>query len=206
MLLREETAPAFEVLPVAEFRDYLRLGSGFGIAAEDVAEDAAEAKALAGFLRAAMTKIEARTGKVLLARRYRLQLDDWRDRMRQTLPLAPVQAIETVEILDSGGGATAVPQETWRLVEDDHRPALMPVGLCLPHVPRLGSVVLRFTAGFGEGWEDIPGDLALAVLILATVYYEDRGLAANMRALPAAVSSLIEPWRTVRLSGGGRRR
>lgn len=202
MLLREETAPPFGVLPVAALRDYLRLGSGFGVAAED----AAEARALAVFLRAAMTRIEAQTGKVLLARAFRLQLDDWRDRMRQVLPLAPVRHVEAVEIIDSAGVSTVVPQEGWRLIEDDHRPVLMPVGLCLPHVPRLGSVVLRFTAGFGERWEDVPADLAQAVLVLAAGYYEDRGLDGKTHALPASVYSLIEPWRPLRLSAGGRRR
>ena len=37
MMLVELTAPAADVLPVAELRDHLRLGSGFDIAADPAA-------------------------------------------------------------------------------------------------------------------------------------------------------------------------
>ena len=95
MMLIEETAPAAEALPVAALREHLRLGTGF-----EIADDTAEDMALAGFLRAAIATIEARTGKVLLTRRFTMQLDDWRDRLGQTLPLAPVTQVEKVEIDD----------------------------------------------------------------------------------------------------------
>ena len=61
MMLIEETAPAAEALPIAALREHLRLGTGF-----EIADDTAEDMALAGFLRAAIATIEARTGKVLL--------------------------------------------------------------------------------------------------------------------------------------------
>ena len=89
MMLIEETAPAAEALPVAALRAHLRLGSGF-----EIADDNAENAALTGYLRAAIAAIEARTGKVLLTRRFRMQLDDWRDRLGQALPLAPVLALD----------------------------------------------------------------------------------------------------------------
>ena len=57
MLLVEETAPAQASLPVAALRGHLRMGSGF-----ELVEDAAEDAALAGFLRAAIATVEARTG------------------------------------------------------------------------------------------------------------------------------------------------
>ena len=111
MMLIEETAPAAEALPVAALREHLRLGTGF-----EIADDTAEDMALAGFLRAAIATIEARTGKVLLTRRFRMQLDDWRDRLGQTLPLAPVIAVEKIEIDDGMGTVTEVPAENWRLL------------------------------------------------------------------------------------------
>ena len=62
MLLVEEREPDQGALPVAALKSQLRLGSGF-----DPVEDATEDAALAGFLRAAIATVEARTGKVLLA-------------------------------------------------------------------------------------------------------------------------------------------
>ena len=201
MMLIEETAPATEALPVAALREHLRLGTGF-----EIAEDAAEDMALAGFLRAAIATIEARTGKVLLTRRFRMQLDDWRDRLGQTLPLAPVIAVEKIEIDDGLGTVTEVPAENWRLLPHGQRPMILPAGVILPHVPRRGMVSVTFTAGFGDTWAAVPADLAQAVLMLAARYYEDRGRDDTRGAMPFGVSALIERWRQVRtLAGRGSR-
>lgn len=201
MMLIEETAPAAEALPVAALREHLRLGTGF-----EISDDNAEDMALAGFLRAAIATIEARTGKVLLTRRFRMQLDDWRDRLGQTLPLAPVIAVEKIEIDDGMGTATEVPQESWRLIPHGQRPMILPAGVILPHVPRLGMVTVTFTAGFGDTWSGVPADLAQAVLMLAARYYEDRGTVSVKGTMPFGVSALIERWRQVRtLAGRGSR-
>lgn len=63
MLLVEDTTIPTAVLPVADFRDHLRLGTGF---ADDGLQDAV----LERHLRAAMAAIEARTGKILIARDF----------------------------------------------------------------------------------------------------------------------------------------
>lgn len=200
MMLIEETAPPTEALPVAALRDHLRLGSGF-----EMADDPAEAAALAGFLRAAMAAIEGRTGKVLLTRRFRMQLEDWRDRMAQPLPLAPVALVETVEIDDGEGVVTALSADSWYLRQDSQRPVILPAGVILPTIPRRGFVTIRFMAGFGAEWSAVPGDLAQAVLMLASRYYEDRSFDGQHAALPFGVSALIERWRQIRtLAGRGR--
>lgn len=202
MLLVEETAPAQGALPVAALKAYLRMGTGF----EPVA-DATEDAALAGFLRAAIATVEARTGKVLLTRVFRLRLEDWRDPAGQALPLAPALSVQSVEMTDRGGTVTPVPPAAWRLVPDSQRPILAPTGASLPAVPMGGSVTVRFEAGFGTSWDSVPGDLAQAVLMLAARYYEDRGFDSGQNiALPHGVSALIERWRAVRtLAGRGGR-
>ena len=201
MLLIEETAPAATALPVAALRHHLRLGSGF-----EMADDPAEDNALAGFLRAAIATIEARTGKVLLTRRFRMQLDDWRDRLGQSLPLAPVIEVERIEIDDGKGVATELAPENWRLIQDSQRPMILPAGVILPHVPRTGSVIITFRAGFGDSWDKVPADLAQAVMMLAARYHEDRSFEGSPSAMPFGVSALIERWRAVRtLAGRGSR-
>lgn len=198
MMLVELTAPALEALPVAGLRAQLRLGSGF-----DMAEDAAETAALAGFLRAAIATIEARTGKVLLARQFRLRLDDWRDPMGQPLPLAPVTSVDRVEIDDGAGQVVALDATLWRLLPDVQRPVLVPRGsIELPNVPQDGFATITFSAGFGLSWDTVPADLAQAVLLLAARYHEDRTFEGSLSALPFGVSALIERWRSVRVLGG----
>lgn len=197
MMLIEETAPAAEALPVAALREHLRLGSGF-----DGPEDGAETAALTGFLRAAIATIEARTGKVLLQRRFRMRIDEWRDRLAQPLPLAPVTAVEAIRMDDGDGLATDLPPEAWRLVPDSQRPLILPTGVILPNVPRRGWVEIVFSAGFGTQWQAVPDDLAQAVLMLAARYYEDRGSDSHRGGMPFGVSALIERWRQVRVLGG----
>ncbi|MDO5657844.1 MAG: hypothetical protein Q4G36_05925 [Paracoccus sp. (in: a-proteobacteria)] len=197
MILVEETQPGADALPVAALRDWLRLGTGF-----ELAEDAAEMRALEGFLRAAIAVIEGRTGKVLLRRAYRMVLDDWRDRMAQPLPLAPVERITGVVIEDGAGRETELAADRYDLVGDAQRPLLRPRSAMLPHVPRLGRVTVRFVAGFGDDWADIPADLAQAAIMLAGRYYEDRGQDQVPGLLPSQVSAMIERWRAVRILGG----
>lgn len=197
MMLVELTAPALEALPVAGLREHLRLGTGF-----EMATDVSETAALAGFLRAAIATIEARTGKVLLARQFRLRLEEWRDPQGQTLPLAPVTAVDRVEITDTEGVVTQIAASSWRLVEDMQRPALIPVGAWLPVIPSGGSAAITFSAGFGSYWDSVPADLAQAVLMLAARYHEDRTFEGSQGAMPFGVSALIERWRSVRVLGG----
>lgn len=198
MMLVEETAPPTEALPIAAFRDHLRMGSGFA-----GTQDGAETLALAGYLRAAIATIEARTGKVLLTRRFRLRLEGWRDDQGQTLPLAPVHALHEVEIDDGLGATAVVSPDLYRLVPDTQRPWVAPRGGFLPAIPDRGFVTLHFTAGFGESWDQVPPDLAQAVMLLAARFYEDRSFDGLGAALPHGVSALIERWRSVRILGAG---
>ncbi|QRZ15952.1 hypothetical protein JWJ88_13195 [Paracoccus methylovorus] len=197
MMLVELTASEAGALPVVGLRDHLRLGTGFS-----TADDAAENAALVGFLRAAIATIEARTGKVLLARKFRLRLEEWRDPAGQPLPLAPVSSVERVEIADAAGAVTALDPARYRLVPDMQRPVLEPVGVFLPAVPLGGFAAITFQAGFGPEWPQVPADLAQAVLMLAARYHEDRTFEAAQGAMPFGVSALIERWRSVRVLGG----
>ena len=155
------------------------------------------------YLRAAMAAVEGRIGKVLLARRYKLELEDWRSKDEQALPVAPVSGIVSVSLVDQAGAVTVVDAARYRLVPDMHRPKLAAVGYLLPTLPSEGRVELLFDAGFGASWAEVPVDLAQAVILLAAEYYEVRQAGVGAEAgLPFAVQALIERWRTVRVLGG----
>lgn len=202
MMLVEETVPDAAALPIDELRNHLRLGSGF-----DLATGGAEDVALTGFLRAAIATVEGRTGKVLLIRRYKMRLDDWRDRLGQALPMSPVVSVDGVSIDDGRGNLMVVDPGQYRLVQDIQRPQIVPSNVFLPGVPQRGHVEILFTAGFGESWDRVPQDLAQAVMLLATRYYEDRSFETTRTAIPFGVSALLERWRAVRtLAGRGARR
>ncbi len=198
MMLTEETAIAVTALPLRDMRDHLRLASGFG-------DDGVQDGLIEAYLRAALAAIEGRIGKILIPRSFRWVLEDWRDPDAQALPVAPVQSVEAVTLVDAAGGTVAVEPGRYRLVADLHRPRLTAVGLALPAVGQGGRIEIVFTAGFGAGWPDVQADLRQAVLMLAAEYYENRNeMGLREQGLPFGIMALIERWRTARVLGGGR--
>lgn len=197
MLVEETTVPQ-SALPVAQLRDHLRLGSGFS-------DDDLQDPVLENYLRASMAAIEARTGKILIEREFSWTLTAWRDDRRQPLPVAPVNAISGVMLIDMNGDESFADGDAWYLEPDSQRPSLKAVANCLPSVPVNGSVRIGLLAGFGPEWGDLPADLGQAVMMLAAHYFEYRhDVTQGMPTMPFGVSSLIERYRTVRLFMGGR--
>lgn len=196
MMLSEVTPVPQAVLPVAEFKDHLRLGTGF---TDDGAQDALAES----YLRAAMAAIEGRIGKALIARDFVLELSEWRWPEAQALPLAPVGAVASVTVRDRAGLPDVIAATRYQLVRDAQRPKIVATGALLPGIPVGGTVEVVFTAGFGPAWADVPGDLAQAVFLLAAQYHEFRHEAGQAQAMPFGVLALIERWRTVRVLGGG---
>ncbi len=193
MKLTETTPLITADIPVAAFSDFMRLGSGF-------ADDGSQNVLLETVLRAAIGAVEARIGKILIARGFNWQIYVWRrDRSAQVLPVAPVNAVNQIVLIDDLGVSTPVPVLDYRLEFDSARPRLMPTGNYLPEVPVNGSAVISFDAGYGI-WSDIPSDLRQAVFLLAANYYENRNdLGKASGQMPFGVAALLEPYRDVRL-------
>lgn len=195
--LTETAAVPAGALPVAEFRDHLRLGTGF-------ADAHAQDTLLESHLRAAMAAIEARTAKCLIARSFLWRIASWRWVDEQALPVAPVARIDMLSVTDRDGLAEVIDPGRYRLVQDLHRPRIAATGAMMPAIPSGGAAEIGFVAGFGPAWADVPVDLRQAVLLLAAQYHEIRHEAAGRGgAMPFGVMALIERWRTVRVLGGG---
>ncbi len=197
MMLIEETTLPDNSLPVEEFRAHLRLGTGFG---DDSLQDAV----LTSFLRAALAAIEVRTGKVLLERGFLWSLTKWHGVDKQALPVAPVTALTQISMVPRVGTSTNVDLEKVRLESNTVEARIIAQGNLLPVIPSPGSVDIRFTAGWGPNWGDLPSDLAQAVLLLAAHYYEFRSeTSLSEGCMPFGVSSLIERYKTRRIGFGG---
>ena len=178
MLLTEMTTVASNALPVQGLKDHLRLGTGFS-------DSGMQDGLIEGYLRSAMAAIEGRIGKVLMTRRFKLTLPDWRDLSEQALPVAPVSAVVSVTLVDLAGGLVVVAADRYRLVQDTHRPKVAATGYLLPAVPVDGKIEVVFDAGFGATWADVPPDLQQAVFLMAGQYYEHRNqFAETVRACP----------------------
>lgn len=196
MMLIEETTVPDAALPVEQFKAHLRLGTGFG-------EDTLQDEVLKSFLRAALSAIEARTGKMLISRDFSWVVSGWSDPAGEPLPAVPVSAVSAVTLIAADAGETVVAANLYRLVRDSQQPKLCPAGVSLPGVPGGGSVKVEFTAGMAADWGGLPGDLAQAVLLLAAHYYEYRHeTALGDGCMPFGVTSLIQRYRVVRLRLG----
>jgi uncharacterized phiE125 gp8 family phage protein len=198
MVLTEVSAPPAAALPVRAFAGHLRLGSGF---ADDGAEDAV----LELCLRAAMAAIEARLSRALLARDFSWTVSRWREEASQGMPIAPVRGVASITLVEADGAETAVDPEAWSVLRDAERPRLVGrFGRSLPRIPRSGHAEIRFSAGFGEEWEAVPGDLRQAVFLLAAHFYENRagGGGAVAGSMPFGVLVLLEAYRATRIGGG----
>ena len=196
MMLTERTTVPTEALPIAGFRDHLRLGTGFS-------DDAVQDEVLEGTLRAAIAAVEARTGKSLLLRGFTWSVTAWRDLSRNTLPVAPVVAIHRMSIVDRFGAETVIDPSRYVLEKDAHRPRIAATSLFLPSIPIGGSAEIQFDAGYAETWAELPADLARAVFLLAATYYEHRNEGAGANGpIPYGVAALLDRYRNVRLFGG----
>ncbi len=197
MMLIEDTTVPTGALPVALFKEHLRLGSGFS-------DDGLQDDLLESFLRSALAAIEARTGKALIERTFSWSVTRWRDSGAQALPIAPVSAIVDVVMLDRLDNEVVVDADSYQLRPDMQRPVLAAVGACLPSIGKTDTARVRMLAGFGPEWSDLPADLRQAVLLLAAHYYEYRHeVQYDGGCMPFGVSALIERYRTLRLLGGG---
>lgn len=195
-LVEANTIPVFE-LPLAQLRDQLRVASGF-------ADDAVQDGVLEAVLRAALAAVEARTGKALLSRGFRWTVNAWRAPEAQALPIAPVTELTGFKFIGRNGDETPIDLDWVQLVQDAQRPMLRANGASLPKIPVGGVAEIGFTAGFALNWEGLPGDLQLAVLVLAAYFYEHRGDGAMEDGnMPLPVAVLTERYRTVRILGGG---
>lgn len=195
MMLVEETQVAEAALPVDALKAHLRLGSGFS--ETDLQDDL-----LGSFLRAAMAAIEARTSKALIQRGFVVTFEEWKDYAQHVLPIAPVQSVTEITVIDSFGGTDTMDPGKYRLIKDNFAPKLRAAGT-FPSVPEDGNVEIRFQAGYGPSFDDIPSDLQQAVMLLAAHYYEYReATGLGQGCMPFGVTSLIARYRPLRMGFG----
>lgn len=195
MILIEQAPVADAALPLQEFKDHLRLGTGF---TDDGAQDALSKR----LIRAGIAGIESRISKMLIRRSFLYTVECWRDPGQQALPVAPVQTITSVNLVDRAGIPTLVDPTRYVLVKDTHRPRLAASGVLLPTIPTDGTAEIVFQAGFGPAWTDVPPELRQAVMLLAAHYHEHR-VETDSGTMPFGVAALIERWRNIRILGGG---
>ena len=185
-MLEQITPPAALAVSPQTLAEHLHLNTA--------APELDETETLERLIEAAIATIERQTQTALIMQTWRWSTTSWRG----TLPLTPVAAIESVEIVDQFGEAT--PWDGWFLVHAPCPRVGTRKGQTRPTIPTDGRAQITFTTGYGTGWTDVPPDLRHAVTLLAAHFYENREGQADQHApLPSSVTSLIAPYRPIRL-------
>ncbi len=189
MTIAELMPPAAEPITLAEVKAHLRLD----------ASD--EDTLLAGLMRAAREYLEGQMGLALIARTFRLYLDDWPAARVIQIARGPVQTIETVTVYDASGMPVEV-DATGYVLDGMARPAR----LVLPSRPgterALNGIEIDFTAGFGESGAEVPDTLKRALLLHVAAMYELRGVLSlddQPGAVPQGYDRLVAPHALRRL-------
>lgn len=142
---------------------------------------------IAGHIRTAMALCEAFIGQWLIVREAEQRL--MRDLAWQRLQPCPVQSVTMVL-------ADAVPLDGgWEAeIAADGTAWLRLLGL--PDAP--AALAVRFRAGLGNDWNDVPEPLRAGIVRLVSHLFTHRD-AAEAGPPPAAVAALWRPWRRLQL-------
>jgi uncharacterized phiE125 gp8 family phage protein len=176
----ETIAPGDLAVSLAEVKALLRLDAGD--------EDAL----VAGFVRAATDLCERFTGRLLMTREVTeivARTPAWR-----RLSAMPVCSIETVEALDSDGGATVLAAGDYAIdIDANGHGWVRIIGAAGRGRARIG-----YRAGLAVAPADLPEALRQGVVRLAAHLYLRRDDARDTEP-PAVVTALWRPWRRLRL-------
>lgn len=187
-MLIEESEILLADLPVEAFKAHLRLGRGFS-------GDTVQDSVLESFLRAAIASVEGRCGKALMIRTFIWTLPFWQDDLRQVFPIGPVQEVLELALLDAAEQPTVVDPARFRLEKDMHFPALNGRSAGLPNPPADGSIRVRFTAGYGATWDEVPRAPAIASWCAARRSARPRAPWRGNASARARACSGSRPWR-----------
>lgn len=139
-------------------------------------------------------------GRAIIDQQWRIQFGCWPARAI-VLPFGDVSAAE-IKYLDQSEIEQTLPDAQFEIVqtatgamirfrEAFDRPVLK--------MDRSDAVAVTFTTGFGADASSVPAALRVAIMLLASHWYEHReaAQAEEIRSVPLAVDRLITPYRRV---------
>lgn len=184
-------APAAEPVSLDEAKAHLKIDH----ADEDVM--------LASLMLTARLNIEQALSLALITQAWTYHLDQWPKVRVVALPLSPLQAVAAVRVKKADGVSELIPPTSY-MVDLVSKPPRLIWNKGERRDPGViaGGIEIDLTVGFGASGASVPAPLKHAILMLTAHWYEHRTPGANGAndvRIPAAVSDLIQPFRTMRL-------
>ena len=160
------------------------------VKAHIVLEHAADDVLLQGYIDAAVTAVESKTGRIVKQRAETRYFDQFNASIEVVNPLVSVEAIRYV---DPDGVEQTVPPTVYTVVTGLYGSIELAYGQQWPATrQQKQAVAIDFTAGWLE--PELPKDVRLALLVLIATFYENReSLAAvQLYEVPMSYRFLIE--------------
>jgi uncharacterized phiE125 gp8 family phage protein len=150
---------------------------------------------------AARERIEARTGRTLMAQLWRVVLDRWPADGRLALPIMPVLSVMSVRLLDANNNPASVASTLYSL-----EAGLEPAVLVVVNVPQPGrsrnGIEIDVVAGYGIAAADCPQPLRQAMRLLVAQAYGLRGperAPEEFMSSAKDIEALLAPYRMLRI-------
>lgn len=191
MILVMTSPPGVEPVTVADAKAHMRIDHD----SEDVL--------IASLVLTSRLHIETALSLALITQSWMITLDRWPQGPIVELPLAPLQSVTNVRVRDAAGNTATVP-DTAYLVDMASRPPSIVWNNAPRPVPGTAAngIEIDISVGFGDDATSVPAPLKHAILMLTAHWYEHRDpgeIGSETARIPDAVSSLINPFRTIRL-------
>lgn len=192
MTLILTSGPDAEPVSLAEAKAHLRV------------DQSAEDTLIASLIVTSRLHVEAALGLALITQGWTWLLDAWPDLSELRLPMRPVRSISTIRVYETAGDPVALDPDSYRL-DGAGMPAriIRRRGASWPTPAVDGNgIEINFVAGFGDVPADVPQPIRHAVLLLTAHWYDNREpveLGSATAPIPPDVSSLLAPYRTLRL-------
>ncbi len=160
-------------------------------------------------LKGAISFIENRTGRIIAPTLVQYRLDDWPCDWDLKVPHAPIRDVVDVRYVGEDGIERSIGDENWSWEGESDGAVISWAQLSsIPslHTTQKGTVRVNFQAGYnlpdesGTGDDPnlaLPEDLKIAILMLTSHWYENRGLtsAEQQNSVPMAVDTLINRFK-----------
>ncbi|RTL71915.1 MAG: hypothetical protein EKK41_07510 [Hyphomicrobiales bacterium] len=192
MTLILTSGPDVEPVSLAEAKAHLRV------------DQSAEDTLIASLIVTSRLHIEAALGLALITQGWTWLLDAWPDLSELRLPMRPVRSIASIRVCDVAGIPVVLDPDSYRL-DGAGAPAriIRQRGAVWPSPGIDGNgIEVNFVAGFGDTPADVPQPIRHAVLLLTAHWYDHREpveVGSATAPIPPDVSSLLAPYRTLRL-------
>jgi uncharacterized phiE125 gp8 family phage protein len=182
------TGPVLEPVSLEDLKLWLRI---------DTSE---EETLLTALITSARLIVEAVTRRILITQTWRLVGSAWPIDEVLPLSLSPVQSVASARIFDEAGTPTSIDLAKLTLETTGNDFALrFKNDLPTPTRPFSG-IEIECVCGYGNA-EAVPEPLRLAIRMIATYWYENRGdiVQTTVDNLPPGVKSLLQPYKRIRV-------